>query len=214
MWFVPESELAQYEAEGLEVVGVPAAIRGITATRNWILDNVPDRWVVMVDDDAKTVGWAELMSHRSHARKLKGSAISNCFGRLFEITEGLGWKIWGAKTEAMLMGVFPYRPFIWHTYLTASCMGLVNDGSYRFDESFPVKEDYEIGLRHLAEFGGVVAARFFHWQNHHWGGNGGCGAYRTQAMEDDCIARLMKMYPGWIARVKRKGTGYAIEVRV
>ena len=32
-------------------------------------------------------------------------------------------------------------------------MGIVNDGEYLFDENFPVKEDYEICLRHIKDKG-------------------------------------------------------------
>jgi hypothetical protein len=48
--FVPESEARDYTRAGVtNVVGVPDRVRGISATRNWILDNARDKWVVMVD---------------------------------------------------------------------------------------------------------------------------------------------------------------------
>jgi len=73
-----------------------------------------------------------------------------------------------------------------------------------------VKEDYELCLRHIKERGGIVAARYVFWQNEHWKKSGGCVDYRTQAMEADCIRRLMRMYPGMIRQVKKGGSKYSI----
>ncbi len=105
----------------------------------------------------------------------------------------------------------PYKPFIFHTYVIASCMGLLNDG-LRFDESFPVKEDYELCMRCIKEDGGVVGARYFIWENSRWFDDGGCRDYRTQAMEQEVIDRLIKMYPDLIRQVKRKGSEFHIQI--
>lgn len=212
--FVPEVEVAEYERAnvGTRVVGVPVEIRGITATRNWILKSVKDRWVVMVDDDVMMAGFTELYDERAKMRT--GGAVDWVAEsvRLFEVTEGLGWKIWGVATQGALRSIYPYRPFIWRTYVTASFMGIVNDGSYLFDETFPVKEDYEICLRHIEQFGGVVGARYLWWQNEHWGTDGGCRDYRTQEIEEVAIRRLIEKYPGSIRRVERGGSRYSIEL--
>ena len=51
-----------------------------------------------------------------------------------------------------------------------------------------------------------------YWENGHWDDPGGCKTYRTQAMEEDAIRRLMRMYPGMIRRVDRGGTGFSIQL--
>ena len=53
-FYVPESEIHQYSYIK-NVVGVPKEVQGITATRNWILKNTDEKWVVFLDDDAKNV---------------------------------------------------------------------------------------------------------------------------------------------------------------
>ena len=211
--YVPESEEAMYRSAGARVVrGVPAKIRGITATRNWILDNVKDRWVVMVDDDVKLHGWIELGDVTSQHKKITGEEWDGIFRRLFEATEGLKYAIWGVSTDGALRSVYPYRPFMFHSYVTASCMGIVNDGRTRFDESFPVKEDYELCLRCIDRDGGIVAARFCYWVNDHWTKDGGCKSYRTQAMEEEAIKRLIEKYGRYIRQVRRGGSTYSIEL--
>ena len=39
------------------IVCVPKEVRGITPTRNWIFKNTDEQYVVMLDDDAKHVGY-------------------------------------------------------------------------------------------------------------------------------------------------------------
>ena len=50
----PNSEIDDYKSHHDNVIGVPDKVRGITATRNWILDNVKDEWMIQVDDDARS----------------------------------------------------------------------------------------------------------------------------------------------------------------
>lgn len=214
VFYVPDNEADAYRKAlpGHEVVAVPLEVKGITKTRNFILEHASDRWVVMVDDDVKSQGWRKMLAHNSTSKRLDGKEWSSVCCRLFDVTEDLGWKIWGTSTESSSRSVYPYKPILSRSYVTASFMGIVNDGSYRFDETFPVKEDYEIGLRHVQEFGGIVAARFCFWENNHWTLDGGCKDYRTGRIEKGCIDRLVEMYPGLIKQVTRGGSGYSIEL--
>lgn len=211
--YVPKSEAHQYKCFCKNVVAVPNEIKGITATRNWILKNCGDSQVVFIDDDVKNCGWTKLLATQGKQIKIKSEEQwVKIFSRLFDLTESLKYKVWGVKTEAALRSVYPYKPILFRSYVTASCMGMINDGTMNFDESFAVKEDYEICLRHIKEFGGIVAARHVYWENSHWNDDGGCKTYRTQALEAECIAKLIKMYPGMIKQVKRGGSGYSIEL--
>lgn len=214
VFYVPENEVEIYNKAMPEnaVIGVPLSVRGITKTRNWILKNTDDPRVIMVDDDLKSHGWVRLLPESAKSEKLSEDEWTKICERLFDCAEDLGWKIWGVATQAATRSVYPYKPILSRSYITASFMGIVNDGSYLFDESFPVKEDYEIGLRHVREFGGVIAARFCYWENSHWSDDGGCKDYRTGKMEAECIEKLIKMYPGMIRKVTRGGSDYSIEL--
>ena len=110
--------------------------------------------------------------------------------------------------QATTVGTF----FISNGKIDGDIMGLVNDGRTRFDESYPVKEDYELCLRCIAEDGGIVAARFLYWHNRHWADPGGCRDYRTQEMERDCIDRLIAAYPGYIRKVTKGGSEFSIQL--
>lgn len=213
--FVPENEVGAYRIyhENAEIVGVPTKVSGITATRNWILDNTDDPDVVMIDDDVKTCGYQQMNEENVRYVKVKGDAwIEEC-RKLFDITRQMRFRIWGIATQGSPRSVYPYKPFLFRSYVTASFMGICNESGIRFDESFRVKEDYEINLRCVAEDGGVVAARYLFWQNEHWTTDGGCKDYRTIEMESDCIKRLQKMYPGQVKQITRGGAEVSIELQ-
>lgn len=210
--YVPRSEADDYRRAGhANVVEVPDTVRGITKTRNYILETASDERVVFVDDDAKNVGWVELKASNCKHQKLTTTELESEFTKLFDLTEQLGYRLWGVATQSAPRSVYPWKPFLWHTYVTASCMGVLRS-KCRFDESFPVKEDYELCLRAIKEDGGIVGARYLYWENEHWTTEGGCKQYRTGEMEADCTKRLMKLYPGLIRRVQRCGTNYSIEL--
>lgn len=213
--YVPESEYHLYIKNYKNVISVPLSYSCITMTRNFILNNCKDRWVVMIDDDVKTAGYNLLNAHNIKKVEIKEPEIwLNEFKKLFSITEQFEYKIWGIRTENSSMGTYPYKPFLFKSYVTASCMGIINDGSYLFDERFKVKEDYEISLRHIKQYGGIVAARYLHWENSHWHDDGGCKDYRTQSIEEDCIKKLKSLYPNMVSNANKKNNKYTIKLNL
>lgn len=211
--FVPESELEDYRRAGVKnLEAVPEKIRGITKTRNWILDHVRDPRVVFVDDDVKTQGWVKLKAHSTDHRKLTEREWIAEIIRLFELTEALKFRIFGVATQSASRSVYPWKPILLRSYVLGSFMGVANDGRTRFDERFAVKEDYELNLRCIKEDGGIVAARYLYWENSHWADDGGCKSYRTQVEELRCIRLLTKMYPGMIRKITRGGSSYSVEL--
>lgn len=212
--YVPESEVQEYKKIYSEVVGVPNEVRGITATRNWILRNCGERDVVFVDDDVRNAGRFVLNAGGGKLERCKMSEEEwmREFERLFELTDSFGWKIFGVNTESSRWSCHVGHPFQLRGYVLASCMGIINDGTLYFDESFRVKEDYEISLRHVQQFGGIVRAEYMYFENEHWTGDGGCKDYRTDELERDCINRLIQLYPRFIRNVSNKSSQYTIKL--
>jgi len=213
--FVPATEADAYRASnpGVEVVEVPNDVHGITRTRNWILDYTDEPRVVFVDDDLKRAGWLQALPFRFRVvDDMPEADLLNEWCKLFDLTEQMKYRIWGVSTISAPRAVYPYKPFIWHTYVTASCMGMLNLPGFRFDERYPVKEDYELCLRCIKEDGGLVGARYLFWENSHWTDEGGCKDYRSQEMERQCTQQLIDDYPGMIRKVTRGGSEFSIHL--
>lgn len=210
-FYIPESEYHQYQGLIKNIVCVPKSIQGITNTRNWILKNTDERYVVFLDDDAKNVGYTKLHERRAEMIKIYDEGFwGEEFLKYFDLLEQFKFKIWGTKTEAATRSVYPYKPILLKTYVTASCMGIINDGEYYFDENFKVKEDYELCLRHIKDKGGILGIRYLHWENEHWSTEGGCKDYRTIDMEREAIKKLIQMYPNMIKSATRKANQFTI----
>src|SRR6056297_239234 len=207
-FYVPESQVKQYKQAGIKnVLGVPKNVIGITNTRNWILKNSEETRLVFVDDDVKKCGYRKIFSEKTERieKRQQGFWLQE-FQKLFDLTEQLQYKIFGLRTEGSLKGCFPYKPILLRSYITASCMGIINDGEFYFDPEFSVKEDYELCLRHIEKKGGILAARYLSWENEHWETEGGCSDYRTINMERKAIKKLIRKYPGRVKEVTRKNS--------
>lgn len=216
--FVPELEVNAYRRAGhFPVIPVPNDVIGITKTRNFIIDYAVThnyRWLVFIDDDLKTAGYVEMYSHTMKHRKITESVMISEWTKIFEMTEQLGYRLWGLSTQSAPRAFYPWRPFIFHSYVTASCCGLILDPSnpLHYDESYPVKEDYELCLRLIRDDDGILGARYLYWENDHWTKPGGCKDYRTQDAERKATERLIESYPGFIRRVRRGGSEFSIEL--
>lgn len=212
--FVPAAEGQAYRKAMPKqaIVDVPNRIHGITATRNWILDQHPQERVVFVDDDVRVAGWLEVQADHMKPRELTEAEWLKEWERLFDLAAELKFRIWGVSNLSARRAWYPWRPFLFYSYVTGSCMGIDAASGIRFDPEFIVKEDYEICLRAIVEDGGILAARYLFWENSHWTDRGGCREYRTQKIERDAIDRLMRMYPGMIRKVDRGGVEFSVNL--
>ena len=214
-FFVPQSEYHQYKDLVKNVVPVPNEIQGITKTRNWILNYTDEKRVVMIDDDIKKLGYVKRNERNVNHINLKDENFwIDEFVKYFELTEQLDYKIWGVTTDDSTRSAYSYKPIMFKTYALGSIMGIVNDKEYLFNEDFKVKEDYELCLRHIKDKGGILAIRYLHWENDHWGKDGGCKDYRTIEMEKKAIKDLIKLYPSMISNVKRKANEFTIKLNL
>lgn len=207
--YCPEEEVDQYKVWGCAVIGVPKNIVGITKTRNWILNHTDERWVVFMDDDMRRAGYIKPLWSKSKRIPLRAPALMDEFRRLFEVSEGIGFPVWGVCNNSSFRNFSPYQPFIWQTCITATCMGIINEPSgLRFDENYEFYEDYDLGLRCLVKYGGVVGARYFYFETELGNSDGGVSSYKTSELEDAATKRLLASYPGLIRKTVKKDDSY------
>lgn len=212
--YVPENEVKQYSIYKNKIVGIPIEVRGITKTRNWILKN-NDCNIFFLDDDFEYGGYVERTDEKYKVKRVKDESIYiKEIHKLFEVTEQSNSKIFGMFTVGNNLTNYSYNPFLFNGVCLGSCMGIINDGSYYFDETFEVKEDYELTLRHFTERGITVRSNILFMQHEHTQLRGGCRDSKRIDKEKIAVKRLITMYPNMIKEAKHRGTSFAIQLNL
>jgi hypothetical protein len=210
--YVPESELMQYSIYANKLIAIPNRVKGITKTRNWILKNT-DKNVFFLDDDFQYGGYIERTDEKYKVKREElESVYINEIIKLFEICNQVNSKIFGFFTVGNNLTNYAYSPFLFNGVCLGSCMGVVNDGSYYFNEDFEVKEDYELTLRHLTNEGITVRSNILFMQHEHTQTKGGCRDDKRIEKEKKAIIKLIKMYPGMIKKAEHRGTSFSIQL--
>lgn len=212
--YVPENEVKQYSIYKNKIVGIPIEIKGITQTRNWILKN-NDCNIFFLDDDLEYGGYVERTNEKYKIKRVKEESIYiKEIEKLFEVSEQSNSKIFGMFTVGNNLTNYAYNPFLFNGVCLGSCMGIINDGSYYFDEEFEVKEDYELTLRHFTERGITVRSNILFMQHEHTQLRGGCRDSNRIAKEKTAVKKLITIYPGMIKEAKHRGTSFAIQLNL
>ena len=212
--YVPINEIKQYSIYKNKIIGVPIEIKGITATRNWILKKNNCN-IFFLDDDFEYGGYVERTDEKYKIKRVKEESIYiKEIEKLFEISEQSNSKIFGLFTVGNNLTNYSYNPFLFNGVCLGSCMGIINDGSYYFDETFEVKEDYELTLRHFTERGLTVRSNIIFMQHEHTQLRGGCRDSNRIAKEKTAVKKLITMYPGMIKEAKHRGTSFAIQLNL
>lgn len=213
--YIPESELMQYSIYKNKIVQIPNEVKGITQTRNWILNYNKNKNVFFLDDDLQYGGYIERKETKYKVIRVEDEDVYlNEIKKLFEVCYQVKSKIFGFFTVGNNLTNYSYSPFLFNGVCLGSCMGIVNDGSYYFDESYEVKEDYELTLRHLSERGLTVRSNILFMQHEHTQTKGGCRDDKRIEKEKSAIKKLIKAYPGMIKEAKHRGTQFSIQLNI
>lgn len=205
--FCPASEVEEYTRHipGIPVIGVPDTVKGITRTRNWILDFARDageRWVVQIDDDA--IRWTYFEGDfPAPGIPVRDDRKRALLENMFEMAEDLGTNLWGFQVSYDPKFYREYSPFSLTSVVVGNLMGIINDGQ-RFDERLPLKEDYDFSLQSLYRHRRVLRCNKYAWGVAHHDTPGGCKTYRSFAAEREAIRVLQCKWGPKIVRVHPK----------
>lgn len=213
--YVPDSEVSQYAIYNNKIIGVPSSVRGITATRNYILRHNEGTNVFFLDDDLQYFGYVERSDTSYKVRRLLNEKIAiSVINQLFDITYQVGAKINGFFTVGNNLTNYSWNPFLLNGVCLGSCMGIVNDGTYYFNESYEVKEDYELTLRNIKDGRPTVRTNILFMQHEHTQLNGGCRDSGRILKEKKALKLLLQEYPGMIKEAKHRGTDFSIQLNI
>lgn len=212
--YVPESEKMAYSIYPNQIQLVPNSITGITATRNYILRHNEGKNVFFIDDDLQYFGYIDRYdSEKYKIRRLRDEGIAiSVIRTLFDVTYQMGAKINGFFTVGNNLTNYSWNPFLFNGVCLGSCMGIINDGTYYFNEEYEVKEDYELTLRNINDGRPIVRTNIIFMQHEHTQMAGGCRDDKRIAKEKKALKMLIKEYPGMIKHAKHRGTNFSIQL--
>jgi hypothetical protein len=194
----PESEVQKYREYHEDVLGVPDEIKGITKTRNWILDNAKEDWHIQVDDDALSFHMFELGKMVTFTDPER---INRILANQFLMTEEWGLKVWGLSLAADYKFYREYTPFSTQGVIGANIIGIINN-PLRFDERLKVKEDYDFAMQHIAEYGGALRFMKYGIDVIHLTNEGGCVSYRTKDVEMQAYEVLLAKWGSKVVKLQ------------
>lgn len=186
----PDSEVDLYKEHHENVIGVPDDVKGITKTRNWILNNMDDEWMIQVDDDALSFH----MFEEGKIRKfIDAEKIHEIIDNQFQLCDDWGLKTWGFSMAADYKFYREYTPFSTQGIIAANIIGIIKN-EIRFDERLKVKEDYDYSMQHIAKYKGVLRCMKYGIDVVHLTNEGGCVSYRTKDTEMEAYNVLVQKW--------------------
>lgn len=171
-----------------------ARVEGISATRQWCLDNSPDRYVVMMDDDLTS--WAQRVEDKDAGttRFVKGTD-SNILGAGLEMLEKLLDQF--AHVGIGHRQFCNNKPVLDHNGRIMRVLGYDRDilAEHNVRFSLPLMEDFEVNLKLLTL--GYESANYYGVVQDQRGSNtvGGCSTIRTLALQAAAAEGLAAMFP-------------------
>ena len=180
---------------------IPDSIQGnIARVRNYILDNSETDWLVMVDDDLKYIGCFNGHIHK----KLDEQEVYDMILKGFQMAEDLGVKLWGLNIVGDKGSYREYTPFNTNGMILGPFNGHLKH-NLRYDETIPLKEDYDLSLQMLNKFRKTLRLNMYHYNSEQNTIVGGCASYRNTVTEMEQFELLRKKWGNKI--VKRDNQG-------
>lgn len=202
--FVDESEYPAYidANQGYEgnIISVPSGVQGnLCRIRNYIIDYEFENGVdvvVIVDDDMKGI-------YRWFNKKrelLPSNEIMSFLYRYSTLAVDLGAYFWGINVNSDKQVYREYTPFSTRSYIGGPFQAFIKDGGLRYDESLPLKEDYDMTLQQLNKFRKVLRVNSYHYDVKQSQQKGGCATYRNYEREEQQLRLLQKKWGSRIVK--------------
>lgn len=208
---VADSEVQDYEALGVELLTHPDNVAGIGPLRQWILDNVADETVVMVDDDVYEVRTPVGEITKSHTIR-DPRAIAQILENAEIMARGLGTPVFGFdQTGGDVRKFKPHDPLRLNSW-TGGVIGIIGR-ELRYDTTLLLRADIDYCLKAMLKYRVVcidTRYSFVHKRFKNRGGNDHVRSSERNAVE---IERLLDRWGPWLA-IEQAKTTVKLKVKV
>lgn len=207
----PESESQEHLAANRQVMAAPDSVKGIAATRQWIIENADDDQVLMLDDDQS------FRCRMEGTYKLRPMDDSDYRDMLDAASETLKeYNAVGISAQAGNNRTFPKSVVapgrMYNMYALNRNFFLEND--IRFDE-MRVMEDFHVTLSMLRMGYSNAILQDWCWSSPGSNADGGCSSYRSAEVQREGALRLAELHSPFVKVVEKesKSWGNGLEKR-
>ena len=218
-FYVAESEAEEYRKanKGLNVVEVPDSVQGnVSRIRNHILET--EFWngadgVVMIDDDVSHVGMfeaedSEYGRYGYREKKLTEPELLDFIERGFLLCEEWGYKFWGLNPNQTDRKSYKHNtPFNTHAFIGGPFQAYLPN-PLRYDEQLYLKEDYDMTLQHIREYGGCLRFNAYHVVSNQADLGGGCAVTRNVKAEMEQVKLLQRKWGTDVVKTEKSKRDY------
>ena len=201
---VAESEVKDYQAVPAEILPHPDEVAGIGPLRQWILDNVPDETVVMVDDDVYQVRTP--VGHVTKSKVIRDPvAIRQILKNAETMARGFGTPVFGFdQSGADVRKYHPFDPIGLNSW-AGGVIGIIGR-ELRYDPSLLLRADIDYCLKALLKYRVVLIDRRFAFVHKRFTNRGGNDHMRSSARNQLEIERLQARWGQWLGVEEAKST--------
>ena len=203
---VPHNEVQEYKKynPNCEIIGTPDHIKGITPTRQWILEKYKDEHLFMIDDDVNDVrrNFEDITDNIS----LKDpDTIREIILETAETASNLGTGLFGFSKIRNPVEYNPMNPLAMTGFVNNSFMGFVKGHKLSYDLRFSEGEDHYMSCLAVYTYRFVlIDNRWSFMTVDNFQAIGGCNGYRTvETMKENTL--LLRKTFGKVVQVKHAG---------
>ncbi|MCY3024599.1 MAG: hypothetical protein NTW87_36960, partial [Planctomycetota bacterium] len=198
---VGDDETDTYRKVSANLLVHPASVVGIGPLRQWVLDNVSDPCVVMVDDDVTHV-YSQVGFHK---RRIEDADTARAIvERLAILAQDAGARVFGFQQAARPLTYANFRPFSLNTWV-GGVVGIIGR-ELRYDTSLLLRADIDFCLQSLMRDRFVLVDGRYSFIHTRFAGSGGNAKQRSAERHAREIAYLKRKWGPYLEEVQAKGT--------
>lgn len=198
------------EKEGGELLVLPDELKGnIAKVRNYILDNVEDDCIVMMDDDIREVGHHEL--NKKHPFSSARYMVFLEDG--YRMAEEFKVHLWGVNLQDDPKFYHQYNPLSFHAPILGTLSCHLRQ-TKRYDETLYLNEDYDLFLKLILADRKVLRLDKYYYIADHLNRKGGCASYRRLDEERRQADVMVRRWGSVVRYNLKKSTNPVINIPI
>lgn len=202
-YVVRQEEEDLYKKHNIPLKIIPKnSVKDIATTRNYILKNRKTKYIIMVDDDIQKFEW----NYKRQFKILDSNKLKHIFNYAFEMAESCNAGLWGMNLQRDPKLYRTMTPFSFSRPVLGPFVALLDD-SLEYDESLPLKEDYDFFIQQMNKYRKALRFNFLSYLADHYELKGGCQTYRTRDKEIEQNNLLIKKWGSKIIKSNFQNEG-------